>query len=201
MILALGACQAPVVPASPGPEGWLPVLDKDPTLALSNDEVARERGFSSDNPKVFTVLPSGALRAASTEAGSMRRDIDTLLLTTPYLTWRWRLEPGPLVGVARLHLAVGFKTGSAENRLIIAWSDNPTNVGRLERKGNAAYFIAQGGTGDGNWREATLDIAELHRLAWPDINTLDTRVTYVALFMPETKGGPAVEIERLALIR
>lgn len=200
LALGLGACAQTAMPVSPGPEGWLSVLGKDPAFALSDSVEVGEHGFSADNAKAFQVLPSGAMRLISTEAASVRRDIDSLLLTTPYLTWRWRLDPGPLGGFARLHLAVGFKTEGSEKRLIVAWGASPEQTGRLERKGNAAYFIAQGGESDGNWREATLDIAELHRLAWPDINTLTTRITYVAVFAP-SGGGPAAEIEKLSLMR
>lgn len=200
ILLGLGACAQTTVPASPGPEGWLSVLGKDPAFALSGSAEAAEHGFNSDNARAFQILPSGALRLASTETASVRRDIDSLLLTTPYLTWRWRLDPGPLSGFARLHLAVGFKTEGSEKRLIVAWGARPEQIGRLERKGNAVYFIAQGGESDGNWRESTLDIAELHRLAWPDINTLTTRITYVAVFAP-SGGGPTAEIEKLSLMR
>lgn len=198
--LGLAACAPATIPASPGPEGWLSVFGRDPAFALSDGAEASEHGFSSDNAKAIQVMPSGALRLASNEATSVRRDIDSLLLTTPYLTWRWRLDPGPLNGFARLHLAVGFKTDGSEKRLIVAWGSAPERTGRLERKGSAAHFVAQGGESDGNWREATLDIAELHRLAWPDINTLTTRITYVAVFAP-SGSGPAAEIEKLSLMR
>jgi hypothetical protein len=201
MTLGLAACSEPVVPATAGPEGWLPILEKKSSLALENSPEAREKGYSSENPKIFVLLPAGGLRVASNEAGSLRRDIDSLLLSSPYLTWRWRLDGPPLIGFARLQMAVGFKTGGAERRLIIAWSDNPAMVGRLETKGNAAFFIAQGGGDNNSWHEATLDIAELHRLAWPDLNTLYTQIAYVALFSPEGRDGPAVEIDKLSLMR
>lgn len=201
LLLALGACAEPMKPISPGPEGWLSILGGDPAFALSGSQEAREHGWTSENAKAFAILPSGALRAASGEAASVQRDIDGLLLTTPYFTWRWRVEPGPFKGYARLHLALGFETEGKQRRLIIAWSDDEKQIGRLERQGNAAYFIAQAGAGDGNWREATLDVGQLHRLAWPDVNTLFTRLTYVAIFTPETKDGPACEIEKLAISR
>ncbi len=199
--LLIQGCAQTAVPASPGPEGWLPILEADPALALSGSQAAAEQGWVSENAKAFSILPSGALRTSLSEAASLRREVGSLLLASPYLTWRWRVEAGPAPsGYARLHLAVGFKTGSAERRLIVAWSGEAGQTGRLERRGNAAFFIAQGGASDGNWREATLDIAELHRLAWPDINTLNSRITYVAVYTP-TGSGPACEIEKLALMR
>jgi hypothetical protein len=200
-LLGLAACAQLPQPATPAPEGWLSILGNDPGFALSDSAESRERGWSSDNAKGFSVLPSGGVRVTSDQAASLRRDVDVLLLSTPYLTWRWKLDPGPIQSYAPLHLAIGFKTGLAERRLIVGWGGAGDATGRLERQGQAAFFTAQTGESDGNWREATLDISELHRLAWPDINTLKTRVTYVAVFTPGQQGGPAGDIERLMLTR
>lgn len=200
LALLLGACSSSKLqPASPGPDGWLSILGSNPGLALSGSDEAQDRGWTSENSKAFTVLPSGAVRLASNEAASLQRDIDGQLLTTPYFTWRWRVEPGSFKGYAKLHFAIGFETEGKQRRLIIAWSDDEKQVGRLERQGNVAYFIAQAGAGDGNWHEATLDLGQLHRIAWPDINTLTTHISYVAVFAPETKEGPACEFEKLAI--
>ncbi|TAN52355.1 MAG: hypothetical protein EPN26_08050 [Rhodospirillales bacterium] len=199
-LLLASAC-AETVPAKPSPEGWLSILGDDPALALSGSDRSKEQGWTAENPRGFSVQPSKSLIAIPGQASALRRDVDVLLLSTPYLTWRWRLDPGPVTGYAPLHLAIGFKTGSSERRLIVGWGGAGMETGRLERQGTAAFFTAQTGESDGNWREATLDISELHRLAWPDINTLKTRVTYVAIFTPAPNNGPAGEIEKLMLMR
>lgn len=217
-VIALGGCTAPPSTVS-APR--IDILGKDVVFALDAPPLQRlAAGFF--NHSLTGLTPGGdgpGVLHAVTPPGNalLGRRLDAPLAATPYLVWNWRILPPRVAPAAPpssshpLQLVIGFAGGSwgpapynpdlppFQRALVIAWAYPEWEAGATEQRGAYARTVAHGGPPDGAWWEDILDLAELHSRFWPDIETRDVRISFVAVATRKSWENTEAEIAGLAL--
>jgi len=122
------------------------------------------------------------------------RRVQANLLATPFLSWRWKLQPGKWK-YHPVQIIVGFSGGSApptpptlfnklfpgptlpphDRVLSFLWAPSALMRGNLKLIPNSgqsskreAHYVVRGGTENvGFWWHDTVDLASLYKLSWP----------------------------------
>jgi len=209
-LLALPA--ACVVPrASVDASGRLEVLGPGPGFSprtLPADWVIEGRDRVADG-QLSVARKEGvpALRVVSGAEGFViARRIRAILLTTPYLSWAWNMEPQGS-GVHPVRLLIGFHGGDPQSlswggqpfvwmgsalpphdRLLsLAWGDSALQRGTLtrppgrHRHAPSRYTVRGGRENTGTWWLETVDLSQLYARAWPGDDVNRAQVMFIGI--------------------
>lgn len=147
----LGACSnTPPPPSMPGPEGQLTIMGNG--TALNLDAPPRDwiiSGGGEDRASAITSVNRDGVAALEIRSGPERvivvRQVDAMLLATPFLSWTWNLSNHG-AGIHPVRLVVGFKGGAPEDSettnqgdglpehdraIVLAWGDTALKRGTL----------------------------------------------------------------------
>lgn len=210
----LGACSnTPPPPSMPGPEGQLTIMGNG--TALNLDAPPRDwiiSGGGEDRASAITSVNRDGVAALEIRSGPERvivvRQVDAMLLATPFLSWTWNLSNHG-AGIHPVRLVVGFKGGAPEDSettnqgdglpehdraIVLAWGDTALKRGTLslpppERPFEAPVYTVRGGRENTRrWWNDAVDLSDLYTKAWPNDNSRHARIAFIGLAAaPSTK--------------
>jgi len=216
-MLGISACSSSFSPTRPAPEGQLGIMGPGPNFNL--DAPPKDWIISTDNSSgrkalsTLTLQGIPALQLESTNTVTVAvRQVDAMLLATPYLSWSWNLSDHGQ-GIHPTRLVVGFQGGAGENdatkslggglpnhdrALALIWGDTMLRRGTLnlptaERPTEAPLYTVRGGRENTRrWWLETVDLAQLYAQAWPGDNFKQVRITFIGIAaapkMPPVQG-------------
>jgi len=146
---------------------------------------------------------------AGGKAYALMRRVNAQLLATPYLAWRWQ-QLGAIGVRHPVRIVVGLADAGGKNRkgmfgrllshmtstampdfdrsIIVSFGSSALMRGSLDasvekshRRGIARYVVRGGRENLKRWWNETVDLSNLHRLAWPGIDMRATRIVYIGV--------------------
>ena len=228
LLFAVGACTAPEATIQLG--GSLSVLTSGTSFtsdALPDDWFAS--GIIPDNHvAVSASLTSSTLSITSTTNSFLvARRVRANVLATPYMSWRWRFEPGKWQ-YHPVRIIVGFSGGGADpveqgafarlfpgsaipvyDRVMsFLWAPSALMRGtlvRIETETNVqreAHYTVRGGAENvGVWWQETVDLATLYRTSWPDDRIDKSSIAFIGVSSTTALKPLTVFISDLRLSR
>lgn len=205
-MIGVSACNNTLSPVRPAPEGQLGIMGPGHNFSL--DAPPKDWIISTDNSSgrkaLSTVTLQGvpALQLESTNAVTVAvRQVDAMLLATPYLSWSWNLsDHGP--GIHPTRIVVGF-SGGADNTstadplggglpthdraIALIWGDTMLRRGTLnlpppERPTEAPLYTVRGGRENTRrWWLETVDLSQLYAQSWPGDDFKNVRITFIGI--------------------
>lgn len=228
LLIALGACSAPEATIQLG--GSLNVLASGTSFTTDTlpDDWFTSGRIPDNGVAVSASLGSSTLSITSTNNSFLvARRVRANVLATPYMSWRWRIEPGKW----RYHpvrIIVGFSGGSTEtvepgtfaklfpgsaipvyDRVIsFLWAPSALMRGTLTKiatKDNvqreAQYTVRGGAENVGVWWTETVDLSALYRTSWPGDQLDKSRVSFIGVSSKTAKKPYTAFIADLRLSR
>ena len=225
---SLSACTPPT--AISGPGGALNVLalpagfDVDD---LPNDWfLTGDAGSQQISPS--TVDPLHELKVTSSGNGfALTRNTDAILLATPYLSWRWNVQPGDWK-YHPVRLLVGFNEGGTkpsrskglaklfpglslpphDRGLSIGWGPSALMRGTFihmknkESHRQEVYYTIRGGRENaGKWWEETVDLSHLYAKAWPNDDASRAKIVFIGIGVAKSQRPQTSMIGDIQLSR
>ena len=198
------------------------------TNRISNDWVLSDR------------IPKGAISSTSTLASNtvkfisatnqyhFVRRVKANLLATPYLSWRWKLQPGKWKHHP-IRIIVGFDDVNtisqpptllekifpepilpSHNRVLyLLWAPSALMRGNLEpipsfgnnTKQKSRYVVRGGTENVGFWWHDTVDLASLYSLSWPNDGNSLVQVSFIGIDSVTSQSPITTYISDLRLSR
>ena len=220
VMLSFAGCVETLQPITPAPEGRLAIMG--PTPGFSLDAPPSDWTIASNNVNgraslsTATVQGVPALELKSSDVTTIAvRQVDAMLLATPFLSWSWHLSNhGP--GIHPVRIVVGFEGGQGANgeadplggglpshdrALALVWGDTMLRRGSLslpptERPTEAPLYTVRGGRENTRrWWLETVDLSQLYATAWPRDDFRNVRITFIGMAaapkMPAVRGRVA----------
>jgi hypothetical protein len=156
------------------------------------------------------------------------RRVKASLLATPYLSWRWKLQPGKWKHHP-IRIIVGFADGNAfpkpptllkkkipetslpthDRMLSFLWAPSALMRGNLNPIPNSekstkqeAHYVVRGGTENvGFWWHDTVDLASLYNLSWPNDGHSLVQVQFIGIDSATSQSPITTYISDLRLSR
>jgi len=206
LVLAQG-CVKTAPPNRPAPEGHLGIMGPGPEFRLDappRDWIISTGGQDGPAPlSVATVdgVPALELKSAATPSVAVRQ-VDAMLLATPYLSWSWHLSDHG-AGIHPVRIVVGFQGGGApeggagntlggdlpahDRAIALVWGDTMLRRGTLslpaaDKPWEAPLYTVRGGRENTRrWWLETADLAQLYAEAWPDTDMRQVRITFIGI--------------------
>jgi hypothetical protein len=188
----------------------------------------------SDNiPKgaIFSTYSLGSSTVSVISAANhyhFVRRVKASLLATPYLSWRWKLQPGKWKDQP-VRIIVGLSGGNTpsppptlfnklfpgrslpphDRVLSFLWAPSALMRGNLKPIPNygkstkrEAHYVVRGGTENvGFWWQDTVDLASLYKLSWPTDTHSLVQVRFIGVDSVESKFQITSHISNLQLSR
>lgn len=221
----LAGCTAPEIRIDrPSPEGRLTVMSggQDVAVDAPPEDWLITLGDASADPlgrqalSRVTIGGVDALELFSSRLPTIAvREIDAMMLATPYLKWSWHMSDHGQ-GIHPIRLVVGFQGGLPEGgapsrlgsnlpphdrALALVWSDTMLrrgafNLPPLDRPWEAPLYTVRGGRENArNWHQEVVDLADLYAKAWPDDDRRKVRVAFIGMaaapHVPAVRGRVA----------
>ena len=196
--LVAGITGCTVERAAVTPEGLLEVLGPLPGFSpveLPGDWAMESSGdITKDQLHVITKDGLPALRVSNGEnAFVIVRRTQAMLLSTPYLSWSWIIDPPSTPGFHPVRIIVGFHGGAPESgswggqpfkrlgtslpphdrAISLTWGESALQRGTLDLSQAATarsaprYVVRGGRENAGTWWLENVDLADLYSRAWP----------------------------------
>lgn len=217
-LMIASACTKPMVVTAVQPDGSLEILGPGPHFAR-----AFEDGWwivSGDiGPGSLIVTEKSGQRALLIPPGddefTILRPVDAILLSSPFLSWSWLLEPGAsenqdisvLVGfISPMGTVVAPSFDSlpeaadetlANRALEIRWAASALMRGDLtiptqENKDLPQYLVRGGRENTGRWWRESIDLSYLYTRLWPGEDPAKARIVFIAIHAgPDRVDTPA----------
>lgn len=214
-LLALTACGSapPITPDQPSPEGRLTIMGAASSFNLDAppaDWIVSGGGREASTA-ISNVVQDG-LSALEIKSGPERivavRQIDAMMLATPYLSWKWHLSNHG-AGIHPIRLVVGFQGGLPEElesaaqgtnlphhdrALALIWGDTALRRGSMSLPPPATapfeaplYTVRGGRENTRKWWPEAVDLSDLYAKAWPNDNHRKVRITFIGLAAAPTQ--------------
>ncbi|NQW01926.1 MAG: DUF3047 domain-containing protein [Rhodospirillales bacterium] len=204
---ALSACSLPEATIQLGSS--LSILPAHSSFAVDElpDDWFTHGTIPADKVSASASLGSSSLSVSSAHTPFLvARRVRANLHATPYLSWRWRVEPGKWQ-YHPVRLVVGFSGGGgtpadpsvfarlfpgsaipAYDRVIsFVWAPSALMRGTLVQLPSqpelreAQYMVRGGMENVGRWWPETVDLAALYRRSWPDDRINATRIAFIGV--------------------
>ncbi len=218
--------------ASVTPEGLLTVLG--PLPGFSTDELPDDWALESDGDigrqqlRVVTKDGLPALRIANGKSSFIVvRRTKAMLLSTPFLSWSWNIEPPSAPGFHPVRVIVGFYGGNPasgswggqplqrlgsrlpphDRAISLTWGESALQRGALDLPtGSSAraaprYTVRGGRENAGTWWLETVDLAELYARAWPDDDASRAQIMFIGIAAPGGRRPAPAYISGILLSR
>ena len=228
LVLLLASCSAPEATIQLGSS--LSILSAGTSFSADTlpDDWFKSGTIPKDGVAVSASLGSSTLSVTSAERPYLAaRRIRANVLATPYLSWRWRLQPGTWE-YHPVRLIVGFAGGSTEtveqgtlaklfpgtslptyDRVMsLLWAPSALVRGTLigieteDQILREAHYTVRGGPENvGVWWNEAVDLATLYRRSWPDDQINQSRVAFIGVASTASKKALTVYISDLRLSR
>ncbi len=226
LVIFAAGCTAPN--AVVGPEGRLDVFNPATAAKAFPPRDWVIDGIGSSGAYLSTMLKNGtpALKIVNGEKNFIAvRRIQAMLLTSPFLSWAWYMEPPP-AGAPAARLVIGFYGGNEKSRswksrvfswlgpslptndreLAIVWGSSALQRGTLVRpakgkKGRPRYIARGGRENGGKWWLEYLDLAGLYRRLWPGDNLSRVRIAFIGVAAPGGKPPSVAYISKIIISR
>lgn len=225
-LLLLSGCAQPIQTAPMGPSGVLTILEA--SADLETQLAAGDIYLSGSPPRTSLGITrhrgETAIRmAAAGRPYAIARNVDSLLLNSPFVEWRWaaqrfeqpRLPVFVVVGLSYPHASANpddladdiLDISLPESDLLLVgyWSRPPTTGHALsyhdadQRVGFVS--IRQGDADFGLWHTDGMDVLDATRQLWPGAIVADLHVRFVALAAAPSETPDAALISYLSLHR
>lgn len=219
-MFGITACDNSFSANHPAPEGQLAVMGPNPNFNFN--AAPKDWIISTDNSSgreaLSTVTLQGvpALQIESTNTVTIAvRQVNAMLLATPYLSWSWNLSDHGL-GIHPTRIVVGFQGGAGKDgvadplggglpphdrAIALVWGDTLLRRGTLnlppaERPSEAPLYTVRGGRENTRrWWLETVDLEQLYTKAWPGDDFRHARITFIGVAaapkMPPVQGRVA----------
>ncbi len=183
--------------------GSLNVFSSDPLFDITNvtNDWVISDNISKENISAESTLGSSTISVISgVNQYYFARRVQANVLATPYLSWRWKLQPGKWK-YHPVRIIVGFSGGGSKHiqstlfnklfprpalpthdrMLSFLWAPSALMRGNLKPVSNSAknpkeeaHYVVRGGSENvGFWWKDTVDLASLYKLSWPsDVHSL-----------------------------
>jgi len=206
-VLLLTGCSVPEATIQLG--GSLSIL---PTGSSFNTNALPDDWFTRGRIPDNTVAGSSSLVASTLSVSSAKapflvaRRVTANVLATPYLSWRWRMEPGKWQ-YHPVRIVIGFVGGGDEppkktivsrlfpataipayNRVIsLIWAPSALMRGTLVQLSSqnqlreAQYMVRGGPENVGKWWPETVDLASLYQRSWPADQISQIRIAFIGI--------------------
>lgn len=207
VLLAVGpGCS--VERAAVTPEGLLQVLGPlagfSPTR-LSHDWVVESAGKITERQlRAVTKDGRSALRVSNARKPFIIvRRTKAMLLSTPYLSWSWNIEPPAPAGFHPVRIVVGFHGGDPaggswggraltwlgsrlpayDRAIALTWGRSALQRGTLELSPGVApgYTVRGGRENAGRWWSEDVDLADLYARAWPGDDASRVQIAFIGI--------------------
>jgi len=208
LTLIVTACSAP--PAATGPAGNLSILSlpADFSIASLPDGWFLTGRARPEQISPAPQNPAHQLKVTSSDQGfALIRKTDAVLLATPYLSWRWKPEPGNW-SYHPVRILIGFNDGGElplqasglarlfprlalpphDRGLSIIWGPSALMRGTLIHMSNRdsdrqeAYYTVRGGRENaGKWWTETVDLSHIYAQAWPNDDASRARIVFIGI--------------------
>lgn len=224
--LSLSACSQPRVVSVMGPSGSLAVLDARADL---NAQIDRGELFIAGHRHkgAFSLTRHRGEPAIRLTAGAhpfaIAREIDSLLLNTPFLEWTWsaprivsaRLPILILAGLARIdddsgqsdlsEEVTGLELPDIDYLLIGEWTPSDAAPGTAQRHPTVdnvgLITVRQSGPDFGLWHVDGIDLYATASRLWPASNASELHIRFVALAILPSAHDESALISQLTLHR
>ncbi len=222
LCLPLPACSMKPDIARPEASWLLNVLGpKQPFIQKESPASWVTQGpFTPERVRLEPSAERDAVRITGGEQGLvLARKLNAYVLTTPFLTWQWKVAPHK-GGTHPVRLIVGFRDGGAprgvraddkgalpdhDRSLVLLWGHSALNRGWSEpskRDGAPARYTVRGGQEHTRqWFSEGVDLVALHKRLWPDHPLLDVRVAYAGVAAAGGSSANAAFIRDINLTR
>ncbi len=218
--------------AAATPEGLLAVLGPIPGFSpveLPGDWALESDGDIDDRQlRVVTRDGLPALRVSNGEdAFIVVRRTQAMLLSTPYLSWSWNIEPPSASGFHPVRVIVGFHGGDPasgswggqplkwlgtrlpphDRAISLTWGESALQRGTLDMSqgtdGRTAprYTVRGGRENAGTWWLETVDLADLYARAWPADNSERAQIMFIGIAAPGKRAPAPAYISGILLSR
>jgi len=172
--------------------------------------------------------PLHELRVSSSGEGfALVRKTDAVLLATPYLNWRWNVQPGDWK-YHPVRLLVGFNEGGStpsrprglaklfpglslpphDRGLTIGWGPSALMRGSFIHMQNEnspqqeVYYTIRGGQENAaKWWTETVDLSHLYAKAWPDDDASRAKIVFIGIGAAKSRGPQTSLIGDIRLSR
>ena len=227
LVLFLAGCAVPEATIQLG--GSLSVL---PTGSSFDTDDLPDDWFSRGHIPENTVAGSSSLGASTLSVSSatapflVARRVKANLLATPYLSWRWRMEPGKWQ-YHPVRIVIGLVGGGAEapkktmvsrlfpasaipayDRVIsLIWAPSALMRGTLvqlpsQNHLREAQYVVRGGPENvARWWPETVDLAALYQRSWPADQLNQARIAFIGISSAATASPFKMYIANLQLSR
>lgn len=218
--------------ASVTPEGMLdvlgPVADFS-ALKLPADWVLEsDGGISEDQLQALSKDNLPALRIGNGKNSLIIvRRTRAVLLSTPYLSWSWYIEPPSAPGFHPVRIIVGFHGGDPasgswggqpfkwlgsrlpphDRAISLTWGESALQRGTLDlppRSSSRAaprYTVRGGRENAGTWWLENVDLADLYARAWPDDDPSQAQIMFIGIAAPGGRPPAPAYISGIKLSR
>jgi hypothetical protein len=188
-----------------------------------SDNIPKEAFFGTSTLGSSTVR----VKSAPNQYHFARR-VHANLLATPYLSWRWKLQPGKWK-YNPVRIIVGFSGGSAttttptlldklfartalpphDRILSFLWAPSALMRGNLKQIPNVgkisireAHYVVRGGTENvGFWWHDTVDLDSLYKSSWPNDRHSLVQVRFIGVVSVASESQITTYISNLRLSR
>jgi len=218
--------------ASMTPEGLLAVLGPAPGFSpveLPGDWALESKGKLSEQ-QLRTDTKDGvpALRISNGENPFIVvRRTQAMLLSTPYLSWSWNIEPPSAPGFHPVRVIVGFHGGDPasgswggqpfkwlgtrlpphDRALSLTWGESALQRGALDLPRDSTdraaprYTVRGGRENAGTWWLETVDLADLYKRAWPGDDANRAQIMFIGIAAPGDRPPAPAYISGILLSR
>lgn len=228
VVTMLSACSAPEATIQLG--GSLSVFPIGTSLELDNlpDDWFTRGNISDDRVGGSAKLGSSTVSITSATAPYLiARRVNANMLATPYLSWRWRFDPGKW-SYHPVRLVVGFWGGGTEpaqqgiishlfpsssipvyDRVMsFLWAPSALMRGNLVRVNSeqssvreAHYMVRGGAENIAKWWTETVDLASIYKQSWPKDQINGVRVAFIGISSTSSKHKLRAYLSDLRLSR
>ncbi|HER27256.1 MAG TPA: DUF3047 domain-containing protein, partial [Rhodospirillales bacterium] len=209
----LSGCTAPR--AAMTPEGLLAVLGPVPGFTaaqLPDDWVVESNGeISQQQLRVVSKDGVQALRIANGKnAFIVVRRTQAMLLSTPFLSWSWNIEPPSAPGFHPVRVIVGFHGGNPasgswgsqplkwlgsrlpphDRAISLTWGESALQRGvfeisqAIDARAAPRYTVRGGRENAGTWWREDVDLADLYARAWPGDDVGRAQIMFIGIATP-----------------
>jgi len=230
LIAGLAGCT--VDRAAVTPEGLLNVLGPLPGFSpakLPGDWALESDGDLTESQlRVVTKDGLPALRVSNGEkAFVIVRRTRAMLLSTPYLSWSWNIDPPSAPGFHPVRLIVGFHGGDPasgswggqvfkwlgtrlpphDRAISLTWGESALQRGTLDLSQGATgrtaprYTVRGGRENAGTWWLENVDLADLYSRAWPADDPSRAQIMFIGIAAPANRPPAPVNISGMVLSR
>ncbi len=228
LLLMLVGCTPPS--AQVDLTGQINVFGPAAEISLSNlaDDWVALGADPEDHAEITATADGPSMRVSGgPKPYALVRRVDASLLATPFLSWSWRVEavdraihPARMtIGIRdnperrggwRPPVGLGASRGLPEfdRTITIAWGNSALNRGSWKNMmsestatASVRYVVRGGRENAGRWWRETIDLGEIHALAWPGLDRAESRIVFIGITVTANPTAASADFAAIKLSR